>query len=124
MRERIEQAISVLVMTLKAFSPYDKGRLSTVGIRIVYGSTTYIAIGGSEAYYAVYTNEEWISPKWHGKKNPNEDWIDHAIKAALPIVRDIFSGNVTENEVQDYVNEQQLKYVSMQKSKGVDYYDI
>lgn len=23
-----------------------------------------------------YTNEPWISPKWHGKKNPNEGWFD------------------------------------------------
>ena len=24
--------------------------------------------------YMPYTNEPWISPKWHGAKNPNEKW--------------------------------------------------
>ena len=35
--------------------------------------------GSKQAYYMPYTNERWISPKWHGKKNPNEDWFDEAI---------------------------------------------
>jgi len=26
------------------------------------------------APYVPYTNEPWVSPKWHGKKNPNEGW--------------------------------------------------
>ena len=26
------------------------------------------------APYVPYTNEPWISPRWHGKKNPNEGW--------------------------------------------------
>jgi len=35
-----------------------------------------IIIGNSELDYATYTNEVWISPKWNGKQNPNEGWID------------------------------------------------
>lgn len=26
------------------------------------------------ASYAVYTEYPWISPRWHGRKNPNEGW--------------------------------------------------
>ena len=26
------------------------------------------------APYVPYTNERWISPKWKGAKNPNENW--------------------------------------------------
>lgn len=28
------------------------------------------------APYIPYTNEKWISPRWNGKKNPNEGWFD------------------------------------------------
>lgn len=27
------------------------------------------------APYVPYTNEPWISPKWKGAKNPNENWF-------------------------------------------------
>lgn len=30
------------------------------------------------APYVPYTNEPWISPRWNGKKNPNEGWFDKA----------------------------------------------
>lgn len=36
-------------------------------------------VGNEQAYYMPYTNERWISPRWKGKKNPNEDWWDNAI---------------------------------------------
>lgn len=35
--------------------------------------------GNEQAYYMPYTNERWISEKWRGAKNPNEDWWDKAI---------------------------------------------
>lgn len=38
------------------------------------GDDFHIYIDEDIAPYMVYTNEEWISPKWHGKKNPNEGW--------------------------------------------------
>lgn len=28
------------------------------------------------APYIPYTNEPWISPKWKGKKNPNQGWFN------------------------------------------------
>lgn len=31
------------------------------------------------APYVPYTNEPWISPKWNGKKNPNEGWWDRFV---------------------------------------------
>ena len=41
-----------------------------------------LTIGGQEGekgYYMPYTNEKWVSPRWHGKKNPNEQWWQNAI---------------------------------------------
>ena len=26
-----------------------------------------------------FTNEEWISPRWNGKKNPNEHWWNNIV---------------------------------------------
>lgn len=33
-----------------------------------------IEVKDSIAPYVPYTNEPWLSDKWHGKKNPNEGW--------------------------------------------------
>lgn len=32
------------------------------------------------APYMPYTNEEWVSPKWNGAKNPNEGWWNDTIE--------------------------------------------
>lgn len=39
-----------------------------------------IIVNGDIAPYAVYTNEPWTSPKWNGKQNPNEGWIDDTVE--------------------------------------------
>ena len=39
-----------------------------------------LQIDESIAPYVVYTNEPWLSPKWNGKKNPNEKWFEMATK--------------------------------------------
>lgn len=38
------------------------------------GNSFVIFIDDSIAPYVPYTNEPWLSPKWNGKKNPNEGW--------------------------------------------------
>lgn len=75
---------------LKSVSPYDSGNLRDNAIKIYrVGPRKYaIDVDGFIAPYAVYTNEKWISPKWRGKKNPNEKWIDmaaqHVATAIIP----------------------------------------
>ena len=27
-------------------------------------------------YYMPFTNEEWVSPRWKGRKNPNYKWFE------------------------------------------------
>ena len=51
---------------LKRFAPEDTGTLKAMI---------------TNAPYTVYTNEAWISPKWNGKQNPNEMWIQDAYNA-------------------------------------------
>lgn len=38
-----------------------------------------VYVGNKQAYYMPYTNEEWISPKWKGAKNPNLKWWDKSV---------------------------------------------
>lgn len=47
-------------------------------IEFPYRGLCKIYIDENVAPYVPYTNEKWISPKWKGKKNPNEDWFGRA----------------------------------------------
>jgi hypothetical protein len=42
-----------------------------------------VVIGGGIVNYAVYTNEPWISPRWRGRRNPNEGWVDAVVNQAI-----------------------------------------
>lgn len=77
---------------IKSKAPVASGNLRDHGITIdKTGIGEYtISIGAPEAPYAVYTNEVWVSPKWKGKRNPNEHWIDKAVEdAVLQIAEDL-----------------------------------
>lgn len=66
----------------QAIVPIDTGNLR-------YNATNYDSTGerscefivdGKIAPYAVYTNEPWLSPRWHGLKNPNEGWVQGGLE--------------------------------------------
>lgn len=40
----------------------------------IVGDTVDVYIDEDIAPYCVFTDEPWVSPYWHGKKNPNEGW--------------------------------------------------
>ena len=64
---------------VKSVCPYRTGNMfDQIKIRRASSDEWVIEIGGAAAPYAVFTNEEWISPRWRGKKNPNEKWIDNS----------------------------------------------
>lgn len=56
-------------------------RYNASKIRRVDQNTTEMLIDANIAPYVVYTNEPWISPKWNGKKNPNQGWFERATEA-------------------------------------------
>lgn len=39
-----------------------------------------ISIGGEQAPYVLYVNERWISPRWRGRENPREGFINRAVE--------------------------------------------
>lgn len=99
-RERLEQAADYLVLWLQLRAPKDTWNLALNGIKKAYDEfgSPQIVIGGELAPYAVFTNEKWISPKWNGKPNPNEAWIQRACEEAVPILTAIMTGIMTQDE--------------------------
>lgn len=77
------------VEKLRSLSPIDTGNLKYNAIRyeFVDKDTCKIYVDESIAPYMVYTNEPWISPKWNGKKNPNEKWFDKAVNSLVETIK-------------------------------------
>lgn len=57
-------------------APKDTGNLAYNSLKMKYVNPKecHIEVDQKIAPYMVYTNEVWISPKWKGRKNPNENW--------------------------------------------------
>ena len=54
-----------------------------------------VTIGNENAPYAVYTNEPWIAPRWGGKPNPNEGWIDRAVEDFVKQLAGRYGGSIS-----------------------------
>lgn len=107
---------------VKHRAPVDTGKLRD---SITYASTDdgfYIEI---VAPYTVYTEEEWLSPKWNGKTNPNQDWIKYAVNDVKNYIFRRLSG--TEDIIRDAVSEIEqvgdivTEYQALQRSLDSDY---
>lgn len=97
--ERSYTAAVLLTNVLVKNCPKDTWNLARNGIWIVQeDGQYYVCIGGERARYAVYTEEPWEKGK-----NPNEGWIERSIEEALPFMRNIMTGSITESEVNDYI---------------------
>ena len=113
MNNRDIMAYNVLVMALKSVCPYRTGNLERNGIRVkIDNGTMCVAVGHETSKllgeYAVYTNEPWISPKWGGKQNPNQGWIERGIEKALPLIKQVYQGMTADdlNNVMDDLQRQ------------------
>lgn len=82
---------------LRESAPVDTGNLKQNAIRIVKVSDEeyQIIVDADIAPYAVYTNERWVSPKWGGKQNPNEKWIDAEVKNIAEIIASYLGGDLS-----------------------------
>lgn len=84
---------------MKELSPVDTGNMQQ-NISVVQDNARQysIKIGGNVAPYAVYTNEKWVSPRWHGKKNPNEKWIDSGVSSFVTELTLQLNGELSYDE--------------------------
>ena len=79
----------------RSVCPYDTGNMhNTIRVEAVSPTEVRVIIGGDPAPYAPYTNEPWISERWHGKKNPNEGWIDNAVKSFVEMAAKKIRGKI------------------------------
>lgn len=75
--ERLFAACIEVVEELRqaVFIPWRTGNMATNSLRYkIEGNVFHIYMDEEIAPYVPYTNEPWISPRWHGKTNPNEGW--------------------------------------------------
>lgn len=94
---------------MKERSPYDTGNLRELGIQMYKtGRREFtVFIGGTNAPYAVYTNEVWVAPFWRDKrtgkmrKNPNEHWIDLGVQNVVEELCSITGGRLASTEGED-----------------------
>lgn len=75
-KQQVIQACIEIVEAMRAqYVPRDTGHMAFEALRYeVTEEGIQIGVEGNIAPYAPYTEYPWISPKWWGKKNPNEGW--------------------------------------------------
>lgn len=78
--QEFENVCMYAVRELRRLAPKDTGNLAYNAIRYewVDPDTFRIYVDPDIAPYMPYTTEPWISPRWNGKKNPNEGWFQRA----------------------------------------------
>ena len=80
-QEIINAAISTVEQMRSEYVPRDTGNMAFNSLRYrVQDNYIVIYIDTNIAPYVPYTNEPWLSEKWHGKQNPNEGWWDEFAK--------------------------------------------
>ncbi len=76
----INAAVSVVEDMRADYVPRDTGNMAYMALQYEFkNGILAITINPDIAPYVPYTNEPWISPKWNGKKNPNEGWWDRFV---------------------------------------------
>ena len=88
--------VSTFVTEFRKTSPIKTGNLRFNAIRYVFVSPKReeVYIDLDIAPYMPYTNEPWISPKWKGKKNPNEKWFEKGVEEAIKRTNKIMKARV------------------------------
>lgn len=79
--------------------PIDTGNMRYNATRLEsLGNNVYrITVSADIAPYVPYTNEPWISPRWNGKKNPNEGWFESGVENVATVLAQQLGGTVTKN---------------------------
>lgn len=96
--EEFKQVCLEAVEDIRGYAPYDTGNLRYNAIRVEFPSPQEcrIYVDESIAPYMPFTNEPWVSPKWNGKKNPNEGWWQDAVDYIAETIAEKLKGTVYE----------------------------
>lgn len=81
---------------LKGLTPIDTGNLryNATKVENLGGGKWRLYVDENIAPYMPYTNEPWISPKWNGKKNPNEGWFERATDLVARYIATLLHGTL------------------------------
>ena len=109
-KTRFDKAFLKAVDELKKLAPKDTGNLAYHAIKYRWLNDhqfeIYVDVGDTDAFvehgefikgqapYMPFTNEEWISPHWNGKKNPNENWWNNAVEIIVKLIARYLRGKV------------------------------
>ena len=90
-----------IALTMNAFQlfrtivPIDRGIMRYEATKYMpQARAVKIRVDARTAPYAVYTNEPWVSPRWHGKKNPNEGWVEGGVELIAMYLAQSLGGRV------------------------------
>lgn len=99
------QIVTFAFRMLQSRAPIDTGNLRFNAMRLTFDSEgATIAIDQRIAPYMPYTNEPWVSPKWHGRQNPNQYWFDRAFEDLLHVMEWYTGGTAFRADAQSYVD--------------------
>ncbi len=87
---------NILHKHLYNFSPVDTGNLHDRGLikQQVSNNSMGVVLGGRDAPYGPITTLPWISPRWNGKRNPNEGWAKLATNVAAQEIASKIGGKI------------------------------
>lgn len=72
LKVKIDLLLEHALIIIQANAPYRTGELSrSFKARVVDGGIEIY----TDKHYMPYTEEKWISPRWRGRQNPNENWL-------------------------------------------------
>lgn len=92
-QDKFHRICERILSHIRFVAPRDTGNLAENAIRMHYeGNKCIIEVDEAIAPYMPFTNEPWISPKWRGKKNPNEHWWQDTAENIDLIIRKEFKG--------------------------------
>lgn len=85
-------------------APKDTGNLAYNAIKYEFVNLNecHIYVDEAIAPYMPYTNEPWISPRWKGKKNPNEKWWQETVSEAIEYMIAYYNAQPLQ---QEYITE-------------------
>lgn len=103
-QKKLELIANMAFEIMRSHAPINKqkntnrGNLRYLSIRMerVNDEAYEIYVSVDIAPYVYYTNEKWISPKWRGKKNPNEGWVEAAIDEILQMIAKETGGEIAD----------------------------
>lgn len=105
----LEMAVYNSLWKVIRAAPKDTGNLAFNAIKLRRTKKGYVIyVSSAIAPYMVYTEEPWISPYWHGKKNPNEGWFKRVAQDIAEYIRQVFNGERAD-EVNRWIENLEVK---------------